>query len=264
MTKRKKFWLAFGIVCTSIICLLVVLSLVFRLKNVDVEIRARETQELTKLPDGIKDGVLASGEFQIGKNILFYNVDESIKKIEKANPYVKVEQVIRYFPNTIRVYISERTMKYRVKDRQTDLWYILDSDFKVLEIVPVDENENNEYVQKTFEISNKNLNVSIKAGEFVENNEMKAIANQIEKGVYGRTKDVGKIKLVELPTENSEVFVTLNMVNKNTIINIVGSDDLTEKVRSVVTLIYEDKIDIAEGTVLTVKKDFNGEIIVIK
>ncbi len=265
MTKRKKFWLTFSIICTCIVCVLVIFSLAFRLKTVDVEIRARAVGSQSKLPDGIINKVLASGEFKTGKNILFYNTADNVKKIEKANPYVKVEQVIKYFPNKLRVYISERTMKYRVQDTQEEFWYILDEDFKVLEIVNFDYIS--DYVDKTFEISNKNLNISSKVGDFVDNNQIKVLAMQIAEGIYGRTKDIGKVSLVEMNFSGETFSAEIRMKYRNVLIKVIGNDDLAIKVFRAVSAIYDDQmqeIDIAEGTVITVKKDFNGEIVVIK
>ena len=131
--KRKKLWIIFGSVIASVVVLCVIFALVFRLKTVDIEFRTRVAQANTNLGEDVQTKVLESGEFEFGKNILFMNFDENIKKIEKSNPYVKVEQVIRSFPNIVRVYISERIPKYRIKDSSEAKWYILDTEFKILD-----------------------------------------------------------------------------------------------------------------------------------
>ena len=168
---RKKFWLITGITVLSIVALIVVSLLATRLKTVTVEFRTRVEQVNSQLEEGVLDNVKETGEFK-KKSLLFYNLDENIAKIEKSNPYVKVEQVIRKFPSTLRVYISERTPKFRVEDGKTaGKWYILDSEFKVLDIVTDDikthEYGSTTYYAKTAELNIEGLKVSAYIGDFV-------------------------------------------------------------------------------------------------
>ncbi len=265
--KRKKFWIGFGIVCTCIIAVLVVFSLVFRLRTVDVEIRTRTQQAQTKLPDGVREKVIESGNFEYGRNLIFYNTDANVAKIEKATPYVKVEQVIRFFPNILRVYISERTMCYRVQDRlNPSNWYILDRDFKVLEIVNSTQiTESSDYFNKTFAVSADTMTLSAEAGDFVDSKSIQGYLNSIADGVYARTRDIGKISTVSLSEKDGELNAEITMKGRGIKIIAVGADDLAEKVRRAATLVYnEDMVEDPENTIFTVYKDYDGEIVVLK
>ena len=140
MSSRKKFWLIFSSVVASIVLIITVCLSLTRLKNVTVEFRAREGQETTMLGDGILDKVKETAEFSYGKNLLFMNFDKNIENIEKSNPYIKVHQIVRHFPGTVRVYVTERIPKYRVQDKSDSTkWYILDEDFKVVDFVSGEE-----------------------------------------------------------------------------------------------------------------------------
>lgn len=270
MSKRKKFWITFASVVTCIIAVLVIFSLVFRVKTVDVEIRVRAEQSQSKLPDGVQDEVLKYGNFEYGKHIMFYNTSKSVAEIERRISYVKVEQVIKHFPNVIRVYISERTMKYRVQDTlNTNKWYILDEDFKVLETVTAEEasNQSGEYYQKTIEIAAGTLKISANVGEFVNQNQIKSRLNAIAKGVYGRTKDSGKAAKISFGEENGQFVATVLMKTKNVQIKIFGDDALQDKTFNGVSLLYNDatsmveKEDIAVGQVINVFKNTDGKIV---
>ena len=135
--RRKKILVIFSVIGLSLILLSVIFALMFRLKTVDIEFRSRVVN--TNLPAEIQEKVFETGEFSVGKNIVFMNFDNNIAKIEKSNPFVKVEQIIRRFPNKVTIYISERVPKYRVKEdsKQTNNWYILDEDFKILDKVNI-------------------------------------------------------------------------------------------------------------------------------
>ena len=99
MKKKKKVWI---ILLSVVLGLFVVLGGTYfttKLKTVNIEFRTRLDEGETRLPSGILDKVKDSGEFNYKDSVLFMNTDKSIDKIEKTNPYVKVQQVIRKFPN---------------------------------------------------------------------------------------------------------------------------------------------------------------------
>lgn len=273
-SKRKKFWVIFSIVCTCVLAVIVVLSLVFRLKTVDVEIRYRLEQGQSELPDQVQDKVLSSGEFAIGQNMFFYNTDNNVKKIEKNIPFVKVEQVIRYFPSTIRVYISERVMKYRVHDlNNPNTMYIVDEDFKILKTIYLndfqnDEFENSKYYKNTFEVDKSLLALNGGAeGDFITGvDNTKNVLNAVTAGVYGRTKDIGKaLSVAGAFNEKDELQISLTMKYKNISIVTTGIDDLTEKIWTGVSLIYSEDMlentELQENEKIYVEKDFEGKII---
>lgn len=238
MQKRRKFLIIFGSVCLSIIVLCFIFVLVFRLKTVDIEFRSRE--ENTNLAAETPTRVLETGEFDFGKNILFMSFEDNIAKIEKSNPFVKVEQVIRHFPNTVRVYISERQPRYRVKDEtETNKWYILDNEFKVLDKVNDEEllskkvsGESN-YFSQTIEITNTTLTFKTAiVGEFVSV-DISAYLESIVSGIYGKTKDHTQIRSIDY----SSISGKFTLVMRNTGLEnqegckivLEGTEDLYQK-----------------------------------
>lgn len=290
--KRKKFWIVFGSCCLSVVLLCTIFAFVFRLKTVDIEIRSREEQTKTNLGEDIRQTVLDSGEFDFGKNIVFMNFEDNIEKIEKSNPYVKVEQVVRRFPNIVRVYISERVPRYRVKDASSENWYILDVDFKVLDKVSASELKskvvcgNSNYFDRTIEITKETLTFeSAIIGEFVEDDIMIYLTD-ITTGVYGKTKDITAVRKIDYSGIDKTFTLTMRNAGNNDQLgcNIVisGTSKLYEKVLKGITTfitcsdpVIKDEngqdIEIGEALIknipdeiIEVKQDSNGKIYVIK
>lgn len=216
--KRLKLWITFSAVCVAIFCLFLFLTLGFRLKTVNVEFQSRLTQEETKLQSGVQNDI--KKYFSYDKNILVMKFDKTIETIEKNYPYLKINQIIKNFPNVAMVYISERVPKFRVKDSAGDFWLVLDEDFKVLEKLTDDElmKENSynsmSFFDKTIEISQDTLKVSLSVGEFVlENEDLKNDVNQILSGIYGRTEDYSSVfKIERIKTDEDTNY---NVIMKN-------------------------------------------------
>ena len=238
--KRKKLWIVLGSVIASMLAVCVVFALVFRLKTVDVEFRAKA--ENTNLEEGVLEKVKDTGEFDFGGNILFMDFNKNIQKIEKSNPFIKVEQVVRHFPNIVRVYISERVPRYRVLSEEQDSvkWYILDEDFKILDKVSNADltmkqvcGDSNYYIQTT-EITKETITLKSTAviGEFV-NDATKDYMYAITSGIYGKTKDTTAVRSIDY-SKVTNTF-TLTMRNESyaeqhgTKIVIEGTDDLYDK-----------------------------------
>lgn len=277
--KRKRFWVVFGSVCLSIVVLCMAFALIFRLKTVDIEFRNRA--ENTNLTEDTQTRVLQTGEFDIGKNIVFMNFENNIAKIEKSNPFVKVEQVIRHFPNVVRVYISERIPKYRVKDsaKSTSSWYILDDDFKILDKVSESElktkiiSKNSNYFDQTIEISQETLTfTSAIIGEFAEDN-IKVYLSQITAGIYGKTKDFTAVRKIDY-SKTTDTF-SITMRNKGLEneegckILITDENDLYEKSLKAATCFINGQIvddldkrfENAQNVVITVYKTNDGKYV---
>lgn len=206
--KQKKFWITFSVIVACVMVLSITLSLVTRLKTVSVEFRSRLSAEQTNLSMDVLERVKEDGEFAYGKNTLTMSFNNSISKIEKKNPFVKVEQVVRYFPNRICVYISERETKYRVRAKNSNsTYYILDDEFKVLKVTSTAD-ELHEFQDKTVEILPSTLQIDTAYGEgdFVDELEFMAVFGQVMSGVYGGGDGYFLIDKLSMPTENSLTF----------------------------------------------------------
>ena len=247
---RKKFWIVFSCVCAAIIVLCSVFAFATKLKTVTVEFRTRLAQDETVLEKGILDKVLQSGDFKYGKSVLFMNFEDNIANIEKSNPYVKVEQIVRHFPNIARVYISERIPMYRMQDlNEESKWYILDADFKVVAIVDGDVKQaqygNSTYYEKTIEITPDSITIDSYIGAFVNDEVDRKNLNTIASGVKARASVISGVKSIKIESKNNFTF-TLTM--KNSGINnddgceivIVGQDNLRTKVLAGISCFCEE------------------------
>ncbi len=235
--KQKKLLIVVGSICLCLVVFATIFALVFRLKTVDVEFRYR-AETNSKLADGTLEAVEVSGEFEIGKNIVFMNFDDNIKKIEKANPFIKVEQIIRYFPNVVRVYVSERIPRYRVKDSTSNNWYILDVDFKILDMVSQSDLKPEEaanYFNHTIEISEQTLTFESKnaiVGEFADDG-TKIYLAEITAGMYGKTKDHTVVRKIDYSAVNNTFTITMRNSSleshEGCRVVLNGTDDLYNK-----------------------------------
>lgn len=243
--KRKKIWIILVSVILGVVALCTGLHFATKLSSVSVEFRTRLEKNETRLESGILDNVKASGEFNYKKSVLFMNTSKNIEKIEKANPYVKVQQVIRKFPNKLCIYISERIPKYRIQDSESsDKWFILDEDFKVLDCVSSSELESEGFMSKTVEVSF--IQGTTYIGDFFDKQEEMKYLNEILSGVYGRTKDYFAVKSINYDVGKDTFYLTMkdgfseNVNYENGCeIQIVGSDDLYNKVFRA-TYVYVD------------------------
>ena len=239
--KRKKLWIILASVLAGILLVIVGGYFMTKLSSVSVEFRTR-LGEGTRLEEGILDKVKESGDFDYSCSVLFLSTQENIDNIEKKNPYVKVEQVIRKFPNKLCVYISERVPKYRAVDEELpNKWYILDEDFKVLERVTTEEVDA-KFIENTVEIEYMQMKAS--EGDFLETNSEFSKLNNIMTGVYGKTKDYFAITAINYLKETDTYILTTKSSSFEyediCEIQIVGSSNLTDKAFKA-TSVFVDK-----------------------
>ncbi len=276
--KRLKFWIGFGITCAVILVLVVVFCLAFRLKNVSVEFLYRNTESM--IPANAQETAIELGEFDYGGNILFMDFESNIAKIEKGMPYVKVTQIVRYFPNRVKIYIVERAPRFRVQDKDdSSIWYILDEDFKVL--AKVDDETlssagsygSSSYLENTFEIDSSLLQISAEEGDFIEVDEtLKSIMNNVASGIYGVNREYGSAYSITFDSDSDTITLTMRNSAQDDgmgcVIVIYGTDDLYNKVIAGVTVyeteIKDDSLDNSSQTVIYVyTNSTSGEIEVI-
>ena len=269
--RRKKVLMILGSVSLALIILCTIFALMFRLKTVDVEFRARAAN--TNLPAEIQERVFATGEFDVGKNIVFMNFDDNIAKIEKSNPFVKVEQIIRRFPNKVTIYISERIPKYRVKEDSTEVnaWYILDEDFKILDKVSAEDLVNKKvsgnltYFKQTTEITKETLTFkSAIIGEFVTDvDEIKSYVSKISSGIYAKTKDSTVVRSINYSKVKNQFEVVLRNQGldneEGCMLLISGEADLYEKVLAGVVVHLSNNEENTPGVVIEIYKNAAGE-----
>ena len=206
--KKKKVWIVLLSVVLGLFVVCCGLYFATRLSTVSVEFRTRLSESESRLPSGILDTVKDSADFNYKDSVLFMNTSENVEKIEKSNPYVKVQQIIRKFPNKVNVYISERIPKYRIVDSESsENWLILDEDFKVLERISNEDLKSQELDKKTVEI--EYISQKIDVGDFLQKSTERDELNTILSGVYGRTRDYFAVRSINYSSDSKTFFVTM-------------------------------------------------------
>jgi len=208
MNKRKKLWI---VLISVVLGLFVVLGGTYfatKLNTVSVEFRTRLAEDETRLPSGALDMVKDSAEFNYKDSVLFMDIKKHTDKIEKSNPYIKVQQVIRKFPNKVCVYVSERVPKFRMLDKEnSDFWFILDEDFKILERISNDDLNLQNMDELTVEI--QYISEAISVGEFLNKTSEKEKLNTLLSGVYGRTKDYFAVRSIDYLASENKFYLTM-------------------------------------------------------
>ena len=236
--KKKKVWI---ILLSVVLGLFVVFGGVYfatKLSSVNVQFRSRLAVGESRLASGILDTVKDSGEFNYKDSVLFMDTEKNVAKIEKSNPYVKVHQVVRKFPNKIYIYILERVPKYRIKDSEnSNSWILLDEEFKSLEKISNDELLNQGLNEKTVEI--EFISEKVEVGDFLQKTTEMNNLNEIFSGIYGRTKDYFVAKSIDYSSETDTYSITMKTsVEKEDgtityeggcVIQIEGSNELEDR-----------------------------------
>lgn len=109
--------------------LLLVSSLVFKIKTIDVVFAT----EQTKIE---KQEVVETSGIKMGGSIFFVNKNKASANIEKGLPYAKVETIESSFPNKITIKVSTREAQFVIK-RETEAqvdYLVCDADLKVLAV----------------------------------------------------------------------------------------------------------------------------------
>ena len=140
---KKKNIIALSVIVGIFLCIGIVFAMVFTLHKIEFQATTYITKENRsrlfangQTVNGLQENILTEAEFNKGGNLLFMNFDQNIKKIEEAIPFIKVEKIVRAFPNKITVYYSEREAVALIPVAEvSNGYYVVDSDLKVLDYV---------------------------------------------------------------------------------------------------------------------------------
>lgn len=206
--ERKKRLIILGIILTCVLLIVVLSSALFSFKAVSVECRTN----MFVINETDHQKIIESGEFKYGKNILFLNFDKNIENIELKNPYVKVVNIERKFPNYAIINIKERMPAMKLSANGGT--YILDEELKVLNFVKTTSEYNailNEDKLPNLIIeadANLDYTKDKKAGEFLENEELKRIVSAFYNGVVTKVEIDGEYLAKSCITAIKDVTVS--------------------------------------------------------
>ena len=156
---KNKRLAIFLIIFVFFAVVVVLSSTIFSLKSVEVKFFS-STDNLT----GTETEIVKSGKFKYGENLFFSNKTSYVKKIEKANPYIRVLNIESIFPNKFVINAVERNECYVIK-LLNNKYAVTDERMKVLNILDVYQNN----TANAIEIKNSSLaNQQVAVGDFFE------------------------------------------------------------------------------------------------
>lgn len=118
------------------VVVIVVCCVMFLIGSVEV----RTTDNLT-LDDETVNAIISQSGIEKGESVFAIDENASVSAVEKANPYLKVVDIERKFPNKVVIYIAQRTplMAIALEDKENgELYAVVDSELKILAVVQKD------------------------------------------------------------------------------------------------------------------------------
>lgn len=174
---KKRLIITFSIIGVFVL-LMIVFGALFSLKRINVDF-ATATNRVEAYE---KEDIISASGIKKGKNIIFANYSKAEARLEKEFPYARF-QIVRTFPNSVTIYVYERTPVIRVTS-ENGMWHIYDEDLKCLEIVaPTNISENNN--DKVPIYNGDGLVLCSSEGEFMNNPTFSSKLTTIIDGVYG-------------------------------------------------------------------------------
>lgn len=195
---RKKHIIIWSIVAGIILSLCIICTMVFTLSKIDFQLTALlsipERSRLftsSQTRQQVENSMLESAQFEKGGNILFMNFKDQINNIEKNNPFVKVDKIVRKFPNKVVVYYSEREASALIPIASVDnAYFVVDTDLKILDRVTKDgdkylNNNQDQYVLPVLNYFDYSVNMqSYDKGDFIEDNSLQGHLNTFVSGAF--------------------------------------------------------------------------------
>ena len=180
----------------------------FNLRHVSVEILKNPEIVETKVT-GDFDDLIDSAKFNYGSNTLFTSYEKNKENIENANPFIKVERMVRRFPNKMTIYVSGRIPEVVVEDSEnSSKWYILDIDMKVLDVIGSTAELGDDLYYGLPVVSGTGLK-GLTAGSFVSGQGANIMVDILD-GIYGKDQSPSSVMSdITMDLSNQKAVVTL-------------------------------------------------------
>ncbi len=215
---KKRRIIIISCIAAVLIILIGVFSALFRLKDVKVEVLTNSSIVEQKV-HGSHDDIIKSADFNYGSNMLFSSYDKNIQNIEKANPFLKVEKMVRSFPNKLTIYVSGRIPEAIICDKvSVSKWYVVDAEMKVLDVV-TSSSDLLQDLYKDLPFVNGAGIENVSAGDFAYTESTDCIRGILD-GIYGKDKTP--------PSVMSDI--TIDLTNKKCVVTLDDRDELGAKI----------------------------------
>lgn len=229
MKKRKI--IIFSCVIGILVILAGIFTAMFNLQHISVEV-LKNPEIVEQYGKNVSDGIIDSGKFNYGSNTLFTSYEENKEKIEKAYPFIKVEKMVRRFPDKMTIYITGRVPEVIVKDEnKSDTFYVLDINMKVLAVIESQADFNNN-LYKDLPILYGSYITNMESGDFVTLEKDKKVIADILNGIYAKDQTKSSVMSdITIDIERQKYKITLKDSDVDgAIIEISGETNLKEKV----------------------------------
>ena len=207
-----------------------VFAAMFNLQHISVEIR-KNPEIVEQYGKNVESSIIECGDFPYGSNTLFSSYVKNQDRIEKEFPFIKVEKMVRRFPDKMTIYISGRVPEVIVKDNsKVNTYYVLDIDMKVLAVIGNDELDDKLY--KNLPILTGSSIKNMNSGEFLTRNNETSVIVSILDGIYAKDQTESSVMSdITIDLSKEKYIITLKDSNvKGAVIEINGNDNLKEKV----------------------------------
>ncbi|MBQ8468904.1 MAG: hypothetical protein IJ542_04060 [Clostridia bacterium] len=185
---KKKNIVGISIALGVLVALVLVVTMVFTLHTIDFQLtttylsssRSRLFNHGTISTATLESQMKNDANFNKGGNLLFMSFGKNIENIEKKNPYVKIEKIVRNFPNRITVYYSEREPVALIKEQgSTNGYFVVDNELKILDYVLEDQTEYDLPIINNYDDAYK-----VQTGDFLSDSELKSKVQTFVSAAY--------------------------------------------------------------------------------
>lgn len=224
------------IVICCIVAVLIILigtmSALFNLKHVSVEI-LKNPSVLEAYGANFAEDVEKSADFNYGSNMLFTTYKHNQENIEKEFPFVKVEKMVRRFPNKMTIYVSGRIPEVIVTDSESaNKWYVLDIEMKVVDVLSSESEIGTDLYRNLPIVTGAGME-NLQEGDFVLGGENTKCLIGVLDGIYGKDQAPSSVMsdiTIDLSGKNIQITLRDRSNERGAKILISGFGDIKEKV----------------------------------
>ena len=185
-----------------------------------------------------KDEVIQTSILKQNQSVFFINKTQVMAELEQEFPNMKVINIETVFPNSLLIHIAKREELFAIKSQNTESYFVVDGDLKVLSILPqasYESDANNAILLSGITITTP----SVVAGDFLcfEND---ALIKNLAKAFLVNNLDVVEqkalLKKIDIQTDQIREYLTND---DKTIIEITMQDEFQILVYSPNTYLKE-------------------------
>ena len=242
MKKKNVRLLIISLITAFILVVVLCTTTLMRLKDISVEYESTRIY----LTDNSSDLIVEASGFNYNENLLFTKMDKYINNIEKYVPYAKVINIERKFQNKAIIHVAERTPVARVRNSTfLGQFTVYDKELKVLN-VSNEMNLNKSVGEDKLPIIRfdntyqHEIDLSVTSGQFLHDEILRYYIASIADGTYEYNQMSTTIMSdIIIGKSGGYTIFTISFNNSDITANIVGENDLEDKIYNVIKVFSE-------------------------